>query len=722
MVGADVLSELANTVLSPDRAPTELRWSTSAHALAAGASAFESSLAPLARAGHRVRVIEVALPNLAAAELARLDPTLTADRAIAALTTLLELERYWGEAFGFREASFDTVLWTPWTTAIDVELNLRVIRGLGLCESFGGLLRARWRSPEQGLDWQFVDPTVETLHRELAALPSEPESIERALTLLTGVDPRAQTNTYARALGEPELWSRCEQACDVAVRRRLKPIRRPTVHASELAAFTAETRRRFGEGLVLASAPREIGDQQVDVIYGDSAEDVREFLQLTTQATSPNPTDDLDPIKRRIGALLGYPPCCVDAFIRAASSEEDLTERTLLARRFGAGVLDPRWPLVLLVLEHYLPCSLHCERSLALAAALEAAVAEHGVEAPAGGWQRIVSLTDVEHPGNVALLLRERADDEGFDYRVIAINHADDRLAPVLAGDRLEFDGPTITVLRGDDRLHTYVGNVGVFDVEREWGDSRWFAAWFAALVAAASRAAAPRVEPPIEEAASPEPSEVDESPSITTQPASAEQVRVAIERLLPPELALTSCASAPTPAGEHAWIHARLEGDAGHFIITAIPRPLAGGAAFIAGIAARFDPAGQLAIQRSLVAALAERFDPRARTPSLASDAAEVHAMVLAATQPSSGEFPLFAGFAACWPICDADGITRLALVAHGRALELIIAPRAGRTNWPGTTRRCAVGYPSDRELRSTKERAAFARFVQRLRSVDGP
>jgi hypothetical protein len=506
--------------------------------------------------------------------------------------------------------------------------------------------------------------------------------------------------SYTRVLGEPELWAPCEQACDIAVRRGLKPVRRPTVHESELAEFTSETRRRFGSALVLTTAPHAARPHQTDVIYGYSEDEVREFVTLTTQATSPNPLADLDPIKRRIGALLGYPPCCVEAFIEAASDEEDLTERTLLARRFGAGVLDPRWPLLLLVYEHYLPCSLHCEQSLARADALAAALADDGVHAPAGGWGRIVFLAELEHPGNVAVLLRDAGDDRGFGYRLIALNHSADRLAPVGAGDRLVFEGSAVTVLRGGERLHVYAGNVGVFDVEREWGDTRWSTR----VEAATPHEPAPEPEP------EPEPRDVVELSSIAEQPATAEQVRAELERLLGSELQLVRCET-----GEHGWIRASLDGDAGRFVVTVVPRPLAREGGFVAGVAARFDPSGQLAVQRALVAALAEHFDARACTP-----ASEVHALVLETGQPSTGEFALFAGFAACWPICDADGITRLALVAHGRALELIVAPRAGRVGWPGLTRRCAVGYPSETELRTPQERAAFARFVQRLRTVE--
>src|SRR5690606_22579019 len=158
----------------------------------------------------------------------------------------------------------------------------------------------------------------------------------------------------------------------------------------------------------------------------------------------------------------------------------------------------------------------------------------------------------------------------------------------------------------------TYVGNVGVFDVEREWGDSAWFAAWFAGLVAA-SRATAPRVEREADEAQAEQASEVDEPPSITTEPPSAEQVRAAIDRLRSHELALVRCEAGPTQAGELEWIRAQLDGEAGRFVITVVPRPLFGGAGFVAGIAARFDPAGRLDAQRALVAALAERFDVRA-------------------------------------------------------------------------------------------------------------
>jgi hypothetical protein len=138
--------------------------------------------------------------------------------------------------------------------------------------------------------------------------------------------------------------------------------------------------------------------------------------------------------------------------------------------------------------------------------------------------------------------------------------------------------------------------------------------------------------------------------------------------------------------------------------------------------VAARFDPAGQLARQHELVRSLAQQLDVRASTPAPGSSSAELLELVREAAAPDSGEFQTFAGFAACWPICERTGIVRLALVARGEVLELLIAERSGRETWPGKSSRCAVGYPSDVQLHRDRARAAFVRFVQRLRVVDEP
>lgn len=681
----------AQAVFVAERPATELRVSTSARTLARGAAAFELGLARLADAGHRVTIVAVALPerSLASAE------------SIAALATLLELEARWPAAFCFREADFDAVLWTPQTRIVDVELELRIIRVLGLSSTFAGLLRAP--------ALRFDDPMVARLAHACAELDGEPETmVEQALAHIDALRSTDAT-IEARVVGDPALWERCEQTCDLAVRRSLKPIRRPSVPATALAEFEAEVRRRFGPELALTSAPIEVRPGYVDVIYGFSAADVDEFVTLTTQATSSNPPDDLDAINRRIGALLGYPPCCVDAFIESASTEIDLAERTLLARRIGAGTLDPRWPLLLLVYEHYLPCSLHCQRSLAKADALAAALCEAGLEAPNGGWARIVFLAELERPGNVAVLLREASDADGFAYRLIAANHTGDRLAPVLAGDRLAFEGPLVRVFCGDQPLHTYAGNVGLFDVEREWGDSRWFAARAKAL-AEVERAA---VEAP------PEP-EVEAPLGVFDRPPGAARVRAEIVRILPAGSMLARCEAGPAGDSEHEWVRAQIDGEVGRFVLTVVPRAIASGSMFVAGVAARFDPSARLPAQRAVVATLAQRFDARAHPLASSSPEAEVHALVLAATQPASGEFVRFGNFAPCWPICDAAGTTRLALINNGCVLELIIALRSDRRRWPGATRRCAVGYSSDSGIETPAKRAAFARFVERLRSID--
>jgi hypothetical protein len=726
-----VLAELpdwAAAVSARGLPPTEFSISCTAGELARNRTQIEQGLARLAGDHHRLRIDAIALPNFSAAELGRLGVELDASEAVAALGNLLELETRWHGTFSHRERDcFETVLFTPWTTLADVAINLRVVRALGLEAEFGALLGSRLRlvpgselhrrALADGLAgsdaaWRLRDASLERVAAALREL-SGVDAFERALAVIDGVDGKHE---HVRVIGDAQLCECCERASEIALRCRLKPIRRPTVTEAELPAQIAALRRRFGSQLAIASTPHHPDEPSIDVIYGVDASDVHEFVELSERSQLPNSGEARDQLNRRIGALLGYPPCCVEAFIRASSSEEDMTERTLLARRLGAGELDPRWPLLLLVYEHYLPCSLHCERSLARAGELEAALAEHGALPPAGGWGNIVFLADLERQGNVAVLLRESDEADGFRYRLIALNHWADVLAPLESGDRLVFGPQTTTVLRGDEVLHVYAGQVGLFDVAREWGDGRWFKAYFRAQQAAQAHAFAKR-----ERASEHEQTRVVVAERAADEfPPTAERVRAAIERLCRPGMIVRACEAGRAGASEVEWIQARLEGDAGNFVLTVVPVVL--GTSVGSRVAARFDPAGQLATQHELVHALAQQLDVRASTPAPGSSAATLLELVREAAQPDSGEFQTFAGFAACWPICERSGIVRLALVARGEVLELLIAERSGRETWPGKSSRCAVGYPSDMQLRSDRARAAFTRFVQRLRVVDEP
>jgi hypothetical protein len=725
---------------------------------------------------HRLRLVALHLPSLSAAELEHLGAELDAAEATAALAALIELETR--GRFEYRgHVRFETLLYNPWTRLADVELGLRVISALGLAAEFPELLRARLRlaastelarraradglicepaeCPLPGslapgeLAWRFGDPVLALVAPALAGveLDDPNERFARALAVVESVKRRGVAPSPAallarverevgtppaapaRVIGDAQLCDRIEEACRVALLRRFKPIRRPSVNEAELPAFEAELRRRHGPELVIARAAHHPDQPGLDLVYGYREADVREFVEITTPATSAAPPENLDALKRRIGALLGYPPCCVEAFIGASSIEEDLTERTLLARRLAAARVDPRWPLLLLIYEHYLPCSISCARSLAVAGELEAALAEAGVAPPPGGWGSVVFLAELEQPGNVAVLARESAEPEGFGYRTIALNHSAELLAPVLRGDRLVVGPQTVTVLRGEQELHCFAGNVGLFDVERVWGDPRWFMAYLDALLAAQAReqSLAERAEERAAREQVAEQARADEAEtqaeqqaSIAEAPPSAAWIRARIHELCPAELNLVRCEAGPAGEADEdqpEWIRAQLEGEAGRFVLSVVPRPLGAGG-WISGVAARFDPAGELGPQRALVRSLAEALDARARSPE--GEAAKRLALVLAATIPGSGEFRAFAGYAACWPICDEQGLVRLALVSRGRVLELLVAPRRGREGWPGKSSRCAVAYLGEGALDDPRARAAFAGFVRQLAAVE--
>lgn len=532
------------------------------------------------------------------------------------------------------------------------------------------------------------------------------------LGLLERLDPGSAPKTGGvRVLADAVEVERMERMIAVAVRERIKPVRRPNVDGPEaLAEREREVARRYGPDVVITRASHHPDEPGLDLAYGYDADEVHELARLSARATADEAPEAHDRVLRRIGELLGYPPCCVDAYLRAPAFEGDLTEWGVLAHRTEHVRVDPLWPLLLVVFEHYLPCSLTCVESLARGRAIAAALTKAGIDPPPGGWQRVVFLSHFAHPGNVAVLLREAATDDGFGYRVIGLNHVAGVLAPVLEGERLVVDGQSIAILRGDAVIHTYDGSAGIFDVERFWGEPEVFAARVAARRAAA-RCALVREARASARASAPElgggPDDLvhRDGPDGHSELVDAQAVRAAIEQTQVPGLVVERC-----EAGDDGWIRARLDGALGTFVVIVVP-PAPGST--VARVAAQFDPAGALADQRALVRSLAERFDARAR----ASAQSSVLDLVTELAQPRTGAMATFAGYAAGWPILDEDGCVRLALVARGRAIELMIAGADGREGWPGQTPGHAVGHVGDR-LTDPRQRAAFRAFVRALKA----
>ncbi len=158
---------------------------------------------------------------------------------------------------------------------------------------------------------------------------------------------------------------------------------------------------------------------------------------------------DRDLPARALGAALGYPPCCVDAFL-AADGRDDLSLLALLPP-IDAPPAPPwtQWLNAPLALISHTPCTLTCEPTIALARAL---CAELDQMSPgfAAAWRDLAARFQVvDHRGR-GLAIRG----EGALATGVVIAHAL-ALAPdpagVAARELPELVGRTVRV--GDDDL-----------------------------------------------------------------------------------------------------------------------------------------------------------------------------------------------------------------------------------------------------------------------------
>ncbi|HEY8432333.1 MAG TPA: hypothetical protein VIL20_28365, partial [Sandaracinaceae bacterium] len=162
-----------------------------------------------------------------------------------------------------------------------------------------------------------------------------------------------------------------------------------------------------------------------------------------------------------IGALLGFPACCVQAFVAQVEHGDETYDRYAIAARtsFGPGP----WPAVLddtsFALLSHRPCTYRCERSREQARALlDALRTEHADlhDAIVRYLRCPVLYFDHEHQ----LRFEGSVSDGGIAYGAVSIpwsgSRQFDRLAAAVAlGDRLLIGEGALTVLRGNERLFT---------------------------------------------------------------------------------------------------------------------------------------------------------------------------------------------------------------------------------------------------------------------------
>ncbi|MGM0576056.1 MAG: DUF6918 family protein [Myxococcota bacterium] len=205
-------------------------------------------------------------------------------------------------------------------------------------------------------------PTHADVLAQLGELPAEAVSA-------------AAAEVDARSIAYPMGSGEAEEAALVA---GLKPVVRQAMPAARV----AETRRRLESlGLtVVDAAPGEILGLAPHLLFAGRDADRVAAAAACEQEAGPGH-------ERRIGALLGYPPCCLEAFLAAPRPRTNVA----LARRALAATEGPcagRLNMLDLGVFHYVswqPCSFDCAPSREYADAVAALIRhEYGQAVHAG--------------------------------------------------------------------------------------------------------------------------------------------------------------------------------------------------------------------------------------------------------------------------------------------------------------------------------------------------
>jgi len=140
------LDELVEGILSEGFREADWLLDARADALAAMADRLAAAAGRFEGTGNRLHVALVGIESFSAAELLRLNKGVDPLTNLAAVATLLDLERRCPTTFAFREhGGLSLILFTPWTTRTDLAGNLRLLHVTGLEPLCGKVYTSRLR-------------------------------------------------------------------------------------------------------------------------------------------------------------------------------------------------------------------------------------------------------------------------------------------------------------------------------------------------------------------------------------------------------------------------------------------------------------------------------------------------------------------------------------------------------------------------------------------------
>jgi hypothetical protein len=268
-----------------------------------------------------------------------------------------------------------------------------------------------------------------------------------------------------------------------ALRSVIKVERRTRTHAEETAAsFEAS-----GFATVIGEGPAGSGGAEERVVVFAASDRACAQEAASLERALVGAFDDRDAAVRRMGALLGYPECCVDAFARS-TEQDDATHIARLSRAsIACGPLSPEqnWAAVPIRLFSHFPCTPNCAATLELARATRARMMQERPAFVPLLDRALASVAWIEDAQCFALLVGARWDDEGafryervLSHRNLGVENAvlsrarfrsfyRSVVAPLEAGDRVvraadgwivERAGRTLTRIARDVPLLDFTG------------------------------------------------------------------------------------------------------------------------------------------------------------------------------------------------------------------------------------------------------------------------
>lgn len=192
-------------------------------------------------------------------------------------------------------------------------------------------------------------------------------------------------------------------------------------------------------------------DRGPDIFLGQRPEEVEEAIRLTATMLNAAEEQQWRSAAERVGALLGYPACCVRTyariphFLRKSYTWARIMRRTEFAGEVPA-LFNPGCEIV-----DYLPCSLDCAESLRRAERLLEAYRARGTGSAARALEESMQnpwLMLANHEGQT-VELRPEADPVGrFRYRAARCQGSHFLIERVRQGDEMVVDEQQMTVLR----------------------------------------------------------------------------------------------------------------------------------------------------------------------------------------------------------------------------------------------------------------------------------